>query len=414
MPEQLKNPIEAPPTREPMPVNEVDDDEINLLDLLLVLARNWKMIVGSMTATFLLACGATLLMPNVYTATARLLPPQQEKGGLGAMLAGMGDLAALAGISAGGGSGELYVGMLQSRRVADTIIERFGLMERYEWEKRADAYKGLAAKVRASADKKTGFIAISVDDEDPQFAAELANAYVEELQKLNVQINLNSAGRERIFLEERLSVVKADLTAAEDRLREFQQTNKAIKIDAQATAVIESIARLRGEIASKEVELGVLLTSQTEQNPQVRAARETVGQLQSQLRRLEESSAGKAVSNNSIITVADVPGVGLQYARLLRDYKVQETLYELLTKQYEIAKISEAKNTSALQVLDEAAVPDRKSKPKRALIVLMATFAIGFLAVLFAFIREFGKRMNDEDRQRWEEIRGLMRIGKGK
>lgn len=405
MTDQPKSQIEAFPDREQMTPS---DDEINLLDLLLVLVKNKRMILGSMVAAFVLACGATLLMPNIYTATARLLPPQQEKSGLGAMLSGMGDLAALAGISTGGGSADLYVGMLKSRTVADAVIERFDLMQRFKWEKRDDAYSALEGKITIAADKRTGFITVAVDDEDPRFAADLANTYVDELKRLNVQINLSSAGRERVFLEERLAVVKADLAASEDSLREFQQSNKAIKIDAQATAVIETIARLRGEIASKEVELGVLLTSQTEQNPQVRALREGIGQFKAQLRKLEDSSTGRKVSSDVFISAADMPDVGLQYARLIRDFKVQETLFELLTKQYELAKISEAKNTSSLQVLDTAAVPDRKNKPKRSLIVLMATFAVGFISVLIAFIREFGGKMNEEDRKRWEEIRKLM------
>lgn len=387
------------------------EDEINLLDLLLVLAKNKTMILGSMAAAFVIACIYTLTMPNIYTATARLLPPQQEKGGLSAMMAsGMGDLAALAGISAGGSSGEMYVGMLQSRTVADAIIERFKLMEKFEWETRMGAYSALSGKVNVSADKKTGFITINVDDEDPKFAADLANAYVDELKNLNVLFNLNSVGRERLFLEERLAVVKADLIKAENGLRDFQQSNKVIKIDDQATAVIEGIASLRGELASKEVELGVLLTSQTEQNPQVRALREGIGQLRAQLRKLEQSSAGKKVSEDIFIAMSDVPDVGLQYARLLRDYKVQETLFELLTRQYEVSKINEARDTSALQVLDYAAVPDMKSKPKRSSLVLMATFVIGFVALLGAFFREFVKKMSEEDRQRWEEIRGLMRF----
>lgn len=388
----------------------VDDDEINLLDLLLVLASNWKMIVGAMALTFVLACGLTLLMPNIYTATAKLLPPQQEKSGLVSMLGGMSDLAALAGISTGGSSADMYVEMLKSRRVADAIIERFGLMQKFEWELRMVAYEVLAKKVQVGADKKTGFITISVDDEDPEFAADLANAYVDELKRVNVQINLSSVGRERAFLEERLQLVKTDLIQAEENLRVFQEQNNAIKIDAQATAVIEGIARLKGELASREVELGVLLTSQTEQNPHVLALREGIGQLKRQLRKLEDSPEGKNLSSDIFIATADVPDIGLQYARLMRDYKVQETLFELLTKQYEVAKITEAKNTSSLQVLDEAMVPDKKSKPKRSLIVLMATFAVGFCAVLWAFVREFGNNMNSEDRQRWEDIRAMLRL----
>jgi uncharacterized protein involved in exopolysaccharide biosynthesis len=300
--------------------------------------------------------------------------------------------------------------MLQSRTVADAIIDQFDLMTVYDQEYRVRMHDKLKQLVRVSLGKKDGIISISVEDEDPARAAAIANAYVEELKKLNVRLNLGSAGRERVFLEERLAVVKADLVQAEDNLKTFQETNKAISIDAQATAIIDAISKLRGELASKEVELGVLLTSQTEQNPQVRALREGIGQLKPQLRKLEGSSEGKKISQDIFIATSDVPDVGLQYARLLRDFKVQETLFELLTKQYEVAKVSEAKNTSSLQVLDDAAVPDRKSKPKRALAVLIATFIVGFMAVLWAFVREFGERMNDEDRQRWQEIRGLLSL----
>jgi uncharacterized protein involved in exopolysaccharide biosynthesis len=391
------------------PFGPYEEDEIKLLDLLLVLVKNKVLIIGVMAAAFVLTYLYTLTLPNIYTATSRLLPPQQERGGLAAMMSsGMGDIAALAGIPGRPGSGEMYVGMLQSRTVADAIIDNFGLMEKFKWKTRSGAYGVLNHKVKISADRKSGFLTIMVDDKDPQFAADLANAYVEELKRLNVMFNLTNAGRERVFLEERLAVVKEDLINAENSLRDFQQSNKAIKIDAQASAVIEGIAKLRGELASKEVELGVLLTSQTEQNPQVRALREGVGQLRNQLHKLEESSAGKKVSDDIFIAMSDVPDVGLQYARLLRDYKVQETLFELLSKQYEVAKINEAKNTSSLQVLDEAVVPDRKSKPKRRKTVTLATLVAGVLTVYLAFIREKVERMNEKDRQRLNEIRGLL------
>ncbi len=408
MTEHIKNP------QQPDPVNYQADDEINLLDLLLVLARSWKLIIGVCAATFILACLYSLTLPNIFTASARIMPPQQEKGGLSSMISGMGGLASLAGISAGASSAEVYVGMVNSRTIADTIIERFDLMNRFEWETRSGAYKGLNEKISASVDKNNGFITISVDDEDPQFAADVANALVEELRKLNQQINLNTAGRERVFLEERLELVMADMTAAEDALREFQEKNKAIRIDAQASAVIDSIARLKGEIASKEVELGVLLTTHTEQNPRVRALREGIEQLNLQLRRLQDAVPDDGNVQDIFISTADVPDLGLRYARLLRDFKIQETIFELISKQYEMAKISEAKESLVLQVLDEAYPPDLKSKPKRALMVLVATFAVGFMTVLFAFIREFGRNLEGEDRQRWEQIKESFRLRKRK
>ena len=389
-----------------------DEDEINLLDLLLVLARNWKLIIGTCTATFVLACVITLMRPNIYTATARVLPPQQEKSGLGGMLGGMGDLATLAGVQLGGTSADVYVGMLQSRTLADAIIDQFDLMRVYDQEYRVLMHQQLNNLVNITLGKKDGIISISVDDEDPQRAAAIANAYVEELKKLNVRINLSTAGRERLFLEERLAVVGRDLEIAEENLKSFQEEHKAIRIDEQTKGLIEAISRLKGEQASKEVELGVLLSYQTEQNPQVRALRESIHQIREQIRRLEQSPGGRQISDDVFFVTSEVPELGLQFARLMRDYKVQETLFELLTKQYEVAKISEAKNTSTLQVLDEATPPDRKSKPKRALMVLLATFSAGFLAVLIAFVREFGRNMNDEDRKRWEQIKNCFRFGR--
>lgn len=380
-------------------------DEINLLEYLLVIVKHKKMILRACVVAFGLTCIITLLIPNIYTGAARILPPQQEKAGFGGMLGGMGDLAALAGVSVGGSSGDLYIGMLRSRTISDAIVEQFKLMERFEWKYRTSAYQALQKKVNISLGKKDGIITISVEDEDPILAANMANAFVEELKKLNIKINLSSAGRQRQFLENRLAVVKNDLMAAEEGLKTFQEQNKAIRIDDQARAIIEAISKLKGELASKEVEVGVLLSSQTEQNPQVKALREGIAQIKDQIRKLEHSSTGKKVAGEIFISTADVPELGVQYARLLREFKVQETLFELLTKQYEVAKIEEAKNTSTIQILDSALVPDKKSKPRRSIIVLAATFATGFMALLWAFVREYGQRMDVEDRKLWSEIK---------
>lgn len=386
------------------------EDEINLLEYLLVIVKHKKMILSFCAIAFVLSCIVTLLQPNIYTATARILPPNDSKGGLSSMLGGMGDLAALAGISGGGSSADLYVGMLNSRTVADAIIDQFNLMEHFEWEYRSAAYGALQSKVNIALGKKDGIIAVSVEDEDPEFAAKIANAFVEELKKLNIKINLGSAGRERLFLEERLEVVKKDLLQAEDRLQKFQTENKAIKIDDQASAIIGAIAQLKGELASREVQLGVLLSYQTQQNPEVLAVKESVVQLKDQLRKLEQSPVGKNVSEDIFIATSDVPELGIQYARVLRDFKVQETLFELLTKQHEMAKISEAKNTSTIQVLDSAFVPDVKSKPRRSMIVLLMTILAGFAAIFLAFIRENMEQLDEEARQRWKEICELMRL----
>ncbi len=387
------------------------EDEINLLEYLLVIVKQKRMIFRACVITFILACGITLLLPNIYTSTARILPPQETQGGLsGSLGGGLSDLAAMAGVSVGSASGDLYVGMLRSRTIADKIIDHFDLMAVYDEDYRVKMYGKLDDLVNISLGEEDGIVAISVDDENPVRAAEIANAYVEELKSLNVKINLNNAGRERLFLEERLLQVKKELLATEESLKLFQEKNKTIRIDDQATAIIEAIASLKGDLASKEVELGVLLSSRTEQNPQVIALREGVLQLKEQLSQLEHSPEGKKVAGDIFLVTSALPGLGVQYARLLRDFKVEEALFEMLTQQYEVAKITEAKNTSTIQVLDEGVAADKKSKPSRSIIVLLATFVVGFFAVLFAFIREYGQRMSDEDRVIWQEVKQNMKI----
>ena len=387
------------------PAVQATDDEINLLEYLLVIVKHKKMIFLTCLVTFILTCGITLLMPNIYTSTARILPPQNDKGGLSSMLGSVSNIAALAGLSVGSGSGELYVGMLKSRSIADVIIDKFDLMKIYDQKYRVETYKILNDAVNFSVGKDDGIITVTAKDEDPKRAADIANTYIEELKKLNIKLNLNNAGRERLFLEERLAVVQNDLSKAEDALKDFQEKNKAIRIDAQASAIIDAFATLKGVLASKEVELGVLRSSQTDQNPQVKALREEITQIREQISQLEQSHDEKTSSADIFLATSEVPELGIQYARLLRDLKVQETLYELVTKQYEMAKISEAKNTSTIQVLDAAMVPDKKSKPRRSMIVLAATFAMGFFALIFAFIREYGQRMDKEDRLLWQKIK---------
>ena len=321
----------------------------------------------------------------------------------------MGDLASLAGISTEGSTADRYVGMLQSRTISDAIIDRFDLMKVYDVGYRVKTYQALADHVTVSLGKEDGIISISVDDEDPQRAAAIANQYVKGLKDLNVRLNLSSSGRERVFLEKRLALVKRDLANAEDAMKDFQEKNKAIRIDDQATAIIDAIAQLKAQLASKEVELGVHLSYQTEQNYEVKALREGIAQMKGQIRKLEQSPTGKKYSDDIFVPASEVPELGVRYARLMRDYKTQEALFELLTKQDELAKINEARDTSTLQVLDDAVVPDKKSRPRRSLIVLLATFVAGFLAVLAAFLKEYFARMPVEDRGRWEEVKGALK-----
>ncbi len=275
------------------------EEEINLLDYLLVLARNKKMILVTCISALVLSCGASFLLPNIFTATARILPPPSPTSGISSLLGNVGDLASLAGISTEGSTADRYVGMLQSRTISDAIIDRFDLMKVYDVGYRVKTYQALADHVTVSLGKEDGIISISVDDEDPQRAAAIANQYVKGLKDLNVRLNLSSSGRERVFLEKRLALVKRDLANAEDAMKDFQEKNKAIRIDDQATAIIDAIAQLKAQLASKEVELGVHLSYQTEQNYEVKALREGIAQMKGQIRKLEQSPTGKNTPTTS-------------------------------------------------------------------------------------------------------------------
>lgn len=398
--------ILAPRTSIPDPAP--DPDEISLLDLLLVLAKHWKMIVGVPFFVAILTAMYSLTLPNIYTATTMILPGDDDNSMIGAMMSQMGGLAGLAGGSfARATKSELYVTMLKSETIKDPIIDRFKLMQVYKAKFRVNAYKRLDRTVDVVAGKKDGVLSISVDDKDPKRAAAMANAYVDELGKLAANLSMTGAGKNRTFLEERLAAAKADLTQAEDALKAFQTKYKAVSVTDQARASIEGVAQLRAQLAAQEVQLATLQRQFTDNSQEVKSARSTIANIRGQIARLEGGGG-----NSSIPSVGSMPKIGQEYVRLMRTFKIQETLVELLTKQYEMNKLTEAKNVSPFQLLQKAKVPERKSKPKRSLIVIMATFATWFLMVLVAFIREFGANLSEEDRKRWQELRGMLPLSR--
>jgi uncharacterized protein involved in exopolysaccharide biosynthesis len=298
--------------------------------------------------------------------------------------------------------------MLQSEAIKDPIIDRYGLKKRFKAKYRADVYKRLDANAKVSAGKKDGVITISVSDCDPRWAAALADAYVQELGNLTIRLNVTGAGKNRLFLENRLGEAKADLARAEDSLKAFQTKNKALNVPEQAKATIEGVAQLRAQLALHEVQLATLRRQFTDASQEVKNAKSTITNLKAQVDQLEGQGGG------SIPSIGSVPNLGQEYVRLMREFKVQESIVELLTKQYELAKINETKDVSPFQVIQSAKVPERKSKPKRSQMVILATFTAFFLSVFFAFIREYADKMPKEDKARWREIidmSGLRSIG---
>jgi tyrosine-protein kinase Etk/Wzc len=371
-----------------------DDDEISLLDLLIVLAKHKKMILGVTIGAAVVSAIISLLLPNIYTGTAKVLPPQQSQSTAAMMLGQLGGLAGLAGSSLGiKNPNDLYVGMLKSRTVADNIIARFELQKLYEQDTMVETRNEFADNSSITTGKD-GLITIEFEDRDPKRAAAIANAYVEELDKLTQSLAVTEAAQRRLFFERQLVQAKEDLSKAEVALKVTQEETGLIKLDDQGRAIIEAVAALRGQISAKEVELRAMRTFTTESNPDYIRVQQQLAGLRNELTKLERAQISGA--GDILLPTGKVPEAGLEYVRRFRDVKYHETIFELLAKQFEAAKIDEAKEAAIVQVVDEAIAPDRKSKPRRALIVIAATLLAGFVAAFAAFAAELRDRLEND------------------
>ena len=362
-----------------------NDDEISLLDMLQVLWERKWLLIGSTLGAGVLAAGIALLMPNYYTATARILPPQQNSSSASALLGQLGGLAAAAGGSIGGirNPNDLYVGMLKSRTVADQLIEKFDLQKYFEQKYRMTTQTQLASVSRISAGKE-GIIAIAVELKDPKLAADVANAYVEELVRLTGVLAVTEASQRRLFFERQLSKARDNLAAAESAAREALSKGGLAMVEGQGRSLVEGSARLRAQITVKEVQIGAMRSFAADSNPDLQLVQRELASLRSELARAEGSGSAGAMPKSNAVASDNV--------RLLRELRYQEALQELLVRQTEAARLDEARDMSMIQVLDAAVVPDNKSSPNRSFFVFAASLCAGvFLAfgiVLVHYIRE--------------------------
>jgi uncharacterized protein involved in exopolysaccharide biosynthesis len=279
--------------------------------------------------------------------------------------------------------------MLRSRTVADNIIDRFQLRKVYDKDTMVETRKELASNSTIAAGKD-GLITIEFYDKDPKRAADVANAFVEELDKLTQSLAVTEAAQRRLFFERQLKQAKEDLSASEIALKVTQEKTGLIKLDDQGRAIIEAVSALRGQIAAKEVELQAMRTFTTERNPDYIRGQEQLAGLRKELAKLERAQISG--SGDVLLPTGKVPEAGLEYLRKFRDMKYNEAVFELLAKQFEAAKIDEAKDAAIVQVVDRAVIPDRKSNPKRALIVALTFVASVFIGVVLALLREARQR----------------------
>src|SRR5712691_772303 len=386
----------------PAAATSAEIEKIHFPDHLIILAKRKWFIFKSVVCAAVLSAGISLLLPKTYTASAKIMPPQQNQS-MGAMaaLSQLGPLAALA----GGGLGlrtpsDLYVAMLRSRTVADNLIDRYSLMNVYRKTLREDARLQLTGHTEMLAGKD-GVISIFVDDRDPRRAADLANGYVDELEKLTKTLAVTEASKRRLFFEREVKMASDDLANAEVALKQTQEKTGLILLDSQSRAMIESLTSLRARVAAEEVLVQQMRTFAAPENPQLIREEKALEALRDQLNRLEGGQGKRLFAD---VPIQNVPSAGLEYVRKYRDVKYREALFELLAKQYEAAKIDEARDSLIVQQLDKAIVPERKSWPPRTALVLASTLLALIVAIVAVFFLEAMER-GKEDTQFMAQFR---------
>ena len=370
-------------------------DEVTLFDYWQVISkRKWGIIaLGAVMTMGTLV--VSFLLPKIYESTATLLPQLESNNGvgLGALFAsGAASSAAQSlGISLPGSPAtptDVFTAMLKSRIMADDIIRRFDLMEHYETKTMHDARGSLEGATRIVVTKEK-VIKVAVEDKDPQLASDIANFYVSNLDRLNQTLSVSKARENRKFIEQRVAETQTALVKVEDALKEFQTQNRTVAIEAQSKAMIEATAMIQAQIMAQEVQLQVMGSYLSSNNPEIARVQSSISELRKQLQIMETGKSGKERLPGDRLrpAITSVPTLALEYGRLARDLKVQETLYALLISQYEQAKLTEARDTPTVQVLDPAIPAERKSRPKILLNVLIAGILSLFVGLFWAFVR---------------------------
>ena len=393
---------------DPVRVRETDEAWVANAALLWNHRRTLALAAG---VAFVLSAVMALATPKQYESTTRILPPEQTSGSA-AML------AALAGRGAGGGlaslaggllgtrtDGPLFISLLRSGAIGGRLIDRFQLQQVYHKHYVTDTAKKLAAKTSISEDTKSGVITITVEDTDRGRARDMAQAYVDELNLLVARVNTSSAHREREFIEQRLQTVDRELQQAQEEMSDFSTRHAAIDIKEQTRAMVDAGARLQGQLTASESELESLQQIYGDQNSRVRAAEARVGTLRRELER-ESDGGGSATSQQTADdtlpypALRQLPALAVPWENLYRRVRIEETVYEMLSAQYETARIEEAKSIPTVSVIDAAGWPERKSSPHRVLIVLMATGLSLVLTSLFLLVRRSWLSVDEADTRR--------------
>jgi uncharacterized protein involved in exopolysaccharide biosynthesis len=373
------------------------DDEkgkSHFLDPLVTLAKHKTLVVALPLLVGVIAAVISLVLPATYTAETKVIPPQNALNSTGIL----NQLGPLASAAANGkdlslhGPSDMYVAMLHSRTIADALIQRFSLMSVHKAKRHVDARMRLDADTRITISKEN-VISIAVTDTDKSRAAEIANAYVEELLNLTRTLAVTEAGQRRLFFEHEVQIASDELANAEQALKKTQETTGIIQLDNQSKAMIESLTTLHAQVAAKEAQIQAMGAYATAENPDLVRTQHELAAMRGELSRIEAGQGGTSLSD---VAVRKVPEAALEYVRRLREVKYRETLLDLLTRQYEVARIDEAKDAAIVQVLDKAEPPELRSFPHRTTLVLTVVLLAFSFAILGAFFLESFQRIKTD------------------
>lgn len=386
-----------------------DQEQVSLLDLSIVLAKRKSFILGTTFVVAVVTAIVSLILPSRYTAMTVILPPQNSTNSSSFLMAQLGNISPMASL-AGSGFGaksqnDLYIALIKSRTVETAIVKRFNLMERYHSKRLSDAIKDLESHSEVQTNTKDGLITISVTDRDAKMAADMANGFVDEYRGFSGSLAITEASQRRLFFDQQLALAKDNLGKSEEALKKTEQETGMFQLDSQARALIETAASLRAQIAAKEVEIHAMRSYASDDNPELKLQEQQLAGWKAQLTRLTGSQSGN--DDDFLLSKGQVPGAGLEYVRRLRDVKYYETIFELLAKQFEMAKLDEARQGAIIQVVDPAIPPDRRSFPKRAIMVLGVSLAGFFVAVCWVIVTEALRNLlkNPTYKDRLEQLR---------
>lgn len=389
-----------------------ESDKVNIYSYLTVLVSYRRFIFLNLIAVCLIVAIISFLLPSWYSATTLILPPGGDALSLGLASSLMGSASGLAtslSLPFMATPSDIVAAILNSRAVGQAVVEKENLMEVFGTSSMENALRQLFSHTSISVTPE-GLVSLSYEDRDRVRAAEVANRFIREADRINRQTSSSQAKSARMFIEERLAQTKTELNRAEDSLRGFQEENKTILLNDQMKAAIDKAAELKAQMVSSEIELNVLSQTFSSSHPRIKSLRSEVNEIKRQLEILEMGDKTGDQKGKTLLDVpfAEVPALSLRLARLIREVKIQESIFELLTQQYEQYKIQETKDTPTVQVLDEAVPPERRAKPRRMLLVILSGVLSVFASLVFVFGLEYFKRSKQRDPEAIEKLQILL------